>query len=119
MKNLSSKWQKAIVWFTGYVNVIAFILAGGYMYLNTQDKDVKGTAKTAMGVVIGFTVLDMLRSIVYNIASLADVEYKTLNAISDIGVALTIVKAIVFVTLFIVDVFVKKSTPVEIAKENE
>ena len=119
MKNLSSKWQKAIVWFTGYVNVIAFFLAGGYVYLNTQDKDVKGTAKTALGVVIGFNVLDILRSVVYNIASLADVEYKTLNVISDIGVALTIVKAVVFATLFIVDVFIKKSAPVETTEENE
>ena len=103
MKNLSSKWQKAIVWLTGWLNIIAFVLAGGYVYLKTDDEDVKGSAKTVLALWLGFTGIELVRSLIYNIANLAEVEYKTLNTISDIGLAITVVKAVVFLALFILD----------------
>ena len=104
MKNLSSKWQKVIVWLTGWLNIIAFVIAGGYVYLKTEDEDVKASAKTVLGVTLTFTGLDLLRGLVYNIANLANVEYKILNVIADVGVMLTVLKAIIFLAFFVLDV---------------
>lgn len=103
MKSLSAKWQKLILWLTGYLNVIAFVIAGGYLYLNTDDGDVKGSAKSILLLTAGFAGLDILRSIIYNIMSLANVGYETLSAMSDVGLVISIIKAVAFVVLFILD----------------
>ncbi len=108
MQKLSEKWQKAIVWLTGYLNIIAFFLAGGYIYLKTDNEDVKTSAKNVLVLLIGFTGLDILRSVIYNILSIASASYDVLNAISKIGTVFTIIKAIVFVVLFILDICGKK-----------
>ena len=113
MKNLSSKWQKLIVWLTGYVNIIAFFLAGGYIFLKTDDEDVKTSAKTALVLTVFFTVVELLRSVIYYIMSLANVPYETLSKVSEIGTVLTIVKIVAFVTLAILDLCGIKLLPVK------
>lgn len=119
MKNLSEKLQKLIVWLTGYLNVIAFFIAGGYVYLNTDSEDVKTSAKTVLYLVAGFTGLEILRSIIYNILSLVNVDYTTLNAFSDVALVLSIIKAIVFVTLFILDLCSIKIIPIKTTAKNK
>ena len=113
MKNLSSKWQKIIVWFTGYLNVIAFFLAGGFTYLKTEDEDVKGSCKTVFVLLIGFTALEILRMIIYNILAVTSVGYDVLNAFNDIALILNVIKAIVFVTFCILDLCGIKIIPVK------
>ena len=56
MEKLNSKWQKLILWLTGYLNIIAFVLGGGFVYLKTQDEKVKKSAKTVLAFVIVFTI---------------------------------------------------------------
>ncbi len=119
MKNLSEKLQKLIVWLTGYLNVIAFFIAGGYVYLNTDSEDVKTSSKTVLYLVAGFTGLEILRSIIYNILSLVNVDYTTLNAFSDVALVLSIIKAIVFVTLFILDLCSIKIIPIKTTAKNK
>ncbi len=102
MKNLSSKWQKCIVWLTGYLNTIAFFLAGGYVYLNTDDEDVKGSAKNVLVLMLGFTGLEILRSIIYNIFSIAN-NYEATSVLSDIALVFSIIKMVVFVVFFVLD----------------
>ena len=101
MKNLSAKWQKLIIWLTAYLNVIAFVLAGGYIYLNTEDEDVKDSAKNALAVVAAFTALDILKTVIYN--ALYIDGSSALDFLSDAVVVITIIKAIAFVTLFVLD----------------
>ena len=117
MKNLSVKWQKAIVWFTGYINVIAFFLAGGYTYLNTECDDVKASAKNVFVLLLGFTGIDILRAIVYNIMSVADASYKALSVVSDIGTVVSVIRMIVFVTFFILDLHGFKFTSIKATAE--
>ena len=103
MKKLSVNFQKLLVWLTGYLNLIAFILCGGYLFLNTKEKAVKRSAKTVLYLLAGFTGLDILRSLVYNLCSLFDARITVLSTISEIGTALVVIKALVFLTLFILD----------------
>lgn len=119
MQKLSEKWQKAIIWLTGYLNIIAFFLAGGYIYLKTDNEDVKSSAKNVLVLLIGFTGLDILRSVIYNILSVASAGYDVLNVISKIGTVFTIIKAIVFVVLFILDICGKKIMLVKNSKTVE
>lgn len=119
MKSLSTKWQKLIVWLTGYLNTIAFVLAGGFIYLKTEDDDVKTSAKTVLFLLAIFTGLEILRGIVYNILSVANVTYDVLSVVSDIGTVISIIKMIVFVTLFILDLVGIKLLPVKTNASDE
>ena len=103
MTKLSNFWQKLVIWFTAYVNVIAFILAGGYLYLKSEDEDARSSAKLALFVYAGFTALEMLRALIYNMLNLFGAGYETLSVLSDISTAIAIVRIICFATLFILD----------------
>ena len=110
MKGLSCKWQKLIVWVTGYLSIIAFVIGGGYIYMKTEDADVKKSAKTVFLISIAFTALDIIFLIVRNITSAAG-DYQALNVISIITSMIAIVEAIVFV------VFCAPMTTVTISQE--
>ncbi len=112
MKNLSVKWQKIIVWLTGYLNIIAFFLAGGFVFYKTEDEDVKKSAKTVLLFTLVFTAIDIIRLIIYNFASVSDANYDTLNEISKFGLIMSVIKAVVFVTFGILDFFKIKVIPV-------
>lgn len=103
MKKLSAFWQKLIVWFTGYANIIAFVVAGGYLYLNTDKKEVKTSAKTALIVTVTFTALELLRSLILYIMYLANATYATTSVMSDVSYVFSILKMVTFVTLFVLD----------------
>ena len=113
MKTLSIFWQKTIVWLTGWLNTIAFFLAGGYVYLNTESEDVKKSAKSVLGLMLIFAGIEILRSVIYNILSVANVDYDTLAVLSDVAYIISIIKAIVFVTLYILDIKGIKFLPIK------
>ena len=103
MKNLSAVWQKCIIWITAYLNVIAFVIAGGYFYFKSEDEDVRGTAKLALLGFGGFTALELVRSLIYNLLNLFEASYDTLSVMSDIGTVFSILRVLTFVTFFILD----------------
>lgn len=103
MKNLSVRWQKLIVWLTGYLNIIAFVIAGGYLFEKTEHQEVKSSAKTAFIVTAVFTAMDMVHLIIYYCYNLASDSASWLSTFSWV---ISLVKIVVFVVLFIVDITV-------------
>ena len=103
MKKLSPIWQKCIVWFTAYVNIIAFVIAGGFIYNKTENEDVRGSAKLALLTFGSFTVLELVRSLVYNLLNLFGASYDTLSVLSDIALVFAILRILAFVALFVLD----------------
>lgn len=110
MNKLSAKWQKVIVWLTGYLNIIAFMLAGGYIYLKTEDEEVKSSAKRVLVLVAGFAVASALIGFIYNILGVCNAGYDALNAMSKVGIVIDIIKTLVFGVMFIFDFFCIKLT---------
>lgn len=101
MKNLSVRWQKLIVWLTGYLNIIAFVIAGGYLFEKTEHQEVRNSAKIAFFVTAVFTAVEMVHLIIlycYNLAS------DSARWLSIFAWVIALVKIIVFVVLFIVDI---------------
>ena len=103
MKNLSVRWQKLIVWLTGYLSIIAFVVAGGYIHRNTEHDELRSSAKVALFVTAVFTGLDMIRYILQYCVGLADASTMW---IYDMGYVFAIVKIIAYIVLFIVDMTV-------------
>lgn len=103
MKDLSVKWQKLIVWLTGYLNIIAFVVAGGYLYKNTEDEGVKRSAKVAFGVTAIFTAVEALILIIQYCLAIASADS---GWISKTSWVVGIIKIIVFAVLLVVDMAV-------------
>lgn len=71
MKELWTKnWKKALLWLCGYVSIIAYVIAGGYAIVKTNDKELHKTAKLIFVITLIFTAIEALISILSGIASL-------------------------------------------------
>ena len=112
MKNLSVKWQKIIVWLTGYLSVLAFFLAGGYVFTKTEDEDVKKSAKTVLLLTLGFTALEIIYLIISNLMGVGEAGYDKLNGFAKFILVVEVIKAVAFVTFGILDFFGIKVIPV-------
>ena len=85
MKRLGSFWQKLIIWLTGYVNIIAFVLGAGYIYTKSDDDEIKCTAKLSLICVAGFTVLDIFYTLLYNFLVAIGSDYEIIEGIAIIS----------------------------------
>lgn len=101
MKGLSAKWQKTIIWLTGYVNIVAFILAGGYLFKNTECEEVKRSAKIAFVVTAIFTALEAILNFLQYCCGLAESAGAWLTKTYYV---IQIVKVIAFAIMLIIDV---------------
>ncbi len=103
MNGLSSRWQKVVVWLTGYSNLIAFVLGGGFIFMRSEDDDVKESCKTVLFLVGAFTAVELLRGIIYNLMNVFGADYNALSVLSTVATVVAIIKTIAFATLFVLD----------------
>ena len=101
MKNLSERWQKLILWLTGYLSIIAFVIAGGYIYQKSDNENLRNSAKTVLLITVVFTIIDIILLIVSSIVTMSP----TANYAGYVVTAsvCAIIKAVCFVTLCILD----------------
>ncbi len=103
MKQLwNNRWKKALIWLCGYVHLIAFAVAGGFVVFRTADRDLHRTAKTVFIVTLIFTAVEALVLILSGIASLGA---NMGNAISWIGFFVTLAKIGVYAAGIIMALF--------------
>lgn len=120
MKELSVKWQKLIVWLTGFVNIVAFVIAGGYLFKTTEHEEVKRSAKAALIVTAIFTAIEALCLFMAHCVNLAESATSWINKMNSV---IIIVKIIVFAVLLILDLTIgsgsaKGANSPEAAEEN-
>ncbi|MGN1373447.1 MAG: hypothetical protein ACI4VK_05305 [Candidatus Coproplasma sp.] len=121
MKGLSAKWQKLIVWLTGYANIIAFVIAGGYLFKNTQYEEVKRSAKISFLVTAIFTAIEALWLFMQYCVCLAGTSTTWINKTNWV---IQLIQVVVFAVLLIVDLTVglgsaKNESNTETTEENE
>ena len=71
MEKIKKNWLKLVLWVGAYVNLIIFAICGGYVYLKTDDEDVKKEIKKVFLISLLFVGINMLLSLIYNILGLA------------------------------------------------
>lgn len=83
MKEIWSRnWKKVLIWLCGYVHLIAFVIAGGYAIVKSNDKELQKTAKTVLVITLIFTAIEALISILNRISLLGANMGTALNWIS-------------------------------------
>ena len=114
--NWNKKWKSVLIWLSAYLNYIAFILVGGYFYIN-KDEAVEKETKQAFLVTLIFAGVSAFFAIFNYIGTLVDGYYSS-DAYKFYSVCTSLVaiaKIIVF-ALFLVLALVKKE---EREKTNE
>ncbi|MBQ8882373.1 MAG: hypothetical protein IJY70_03175 [Clostridia bacterium] len=107
MKNLSTKWQQFIAYFTAFLGIIPFVLAGGAILMKSDDESAKKSAKMALILFVPFAVIDIVLTITtqflsYNATAGFVINYGPVYLITAI---VAIVKAVLFLIVFIIDAF--------------
>ena len=107
MKELwTLRWKKALLWLCGYVNLIAFAVAGGYVIVKSTDKELQRTAKLVFVIVLLFTAVEALIAILSGIAALGA---RMGSALTWIGFFVTLFRIAVFAAGIVMELFFPKA----------
>lgn len=120
MKGLKNCYAKAILWISSFVNVIVFALTGGYVWLKSDNEELKKETKKVLIVAIVFICLDAILSVLYNIYSFntnysGDFYnfYRTMTKIVAIG------KTVTYLVFALIALFSKeKETKTNVVESN-
>lgn len=95
----TARWKALLVWLCGYLSIIAFAIAGGYVIVKSDNEELKRTTKQAFIVTLVFTLISMFFAIYSSIGTMfagfygsdAYIAYNVLLQLTEIA------KIIVFV----------------------
>lgn len=99
---LSKNFKKIFIWLTGYLNIVAFVITGGYFFLKDEDEEIKATAKEVGYFTMGFFALDLINELVGSFVGLSG---NISGGFNNYLLVVLIIKIIVFITLCLLDLF--------------
>lgn len=116
----TKKWKEVLIWFSGYINFIAFALVGGYTIVKSDDEDLKKTTKTAFIVTLIFTAVSALLLIFHYFGSMFNGYYGS-GAYDFYSIAsnITAIAKIVVYAVFIIMALVKKDKAQSVITQEE
>lgn len=95
----SIRWKALLIWLCGYLNIVAFIIAGGYAIVKSKNEELKKTTKQAFIVTLIFTLISMFFTVYSGFGGMSGDFYSS-GSYTAYGVLLlisNIAKIIVFV----------------------
>ena len=115
----SNSWKKVLIWVCGYVGILAFAVAGGYVIVKSEDEELRRTAKQCFIVTLIFLAIDALVSILTNINVFAS-SIGYLTFLNWVDFLLLIAKIAVYAVVIVMTlVGAKMETTVRAAVEEE
>jgi hypothetical protein len=97
---------KILIWISGYLGYIPFILVGGFSYFYLKNEELQKTTRKTLWVVLSFLCLDIIMRIVSAIISIANGNFIVLQKFESI---LDIVRIIIFIVFACLDLFLKSN----------
>lgn len=103
----SNRWKRLLIWVSGYLSIIAYVIVGGYFIVKSEDEDLKKTAKSTFVVTIIFTAISAFLALYSACMSLAGTGYmsKAYDAYTWITNLTLIAKTITFVVCALISFF--------------
>ena len=119
----TNRWKKLLIWVSGYLSIIAFVIVGGYFIIKGEDEELKKTAKLVFIVTIIFTAISAVLALYSSILTLAGASYtSTAYNIYEWLTSITLIaKIITFATFALLAFFGKneKRDPEVIIEESK
>ena len=115
---LSVVFKKCILWVTGYLSIVAYVISGGYFFFKDENQDVTDSCKEVFVLTAIFTGLNVFNTLILNFVDLAggSIGFNKYMLVVDA------IKIVVFVIFFVLDllgisVFKKQVLAVTTEKE--
>lgn len=103
MEKIKKNWLKLILWVGAYVNAIIFALCGGYVWIKTEDEDVKKEIKKIFLVTLIFIAVEALVVLVHSFLNIAEANnYRVYSIINSL---IAIAKVATFATFALLAFF--------------
>lgn len=94
MEKIKKNWLKLILWVSAYANAIIFALCGGYVWIKTEDEDVKKEIKKVFLISLIFIAVDALLALIHSFLNIAESnDYRVYSIVSSL---ITIAKIVTF-----------------------
>ncbi len=122
--SMSQNLKKCFMWVCGYLNIVAFALVGGYLYIKSDDEDMKKEVKIALIVTLIFTAITAVLSIYnycggFSSAYYGSVAYDVYSiCLSVVQIAKIIVYAVFAIMALVKRSDEKKQSTVDVEKDN-
>ena len=117
---MNEKLKKVFVLLSGYLSFIAFAIVGGYIFVKSDNEDVKKTAKLTLILILIFTGISALLLIYNQFGGMFDGYYSgaAYDVYTIISGIVAIAKAIVYAVFIIIEL-VKKDDKKEVENKKE
>ena len=112
MNGLSKTWQKVIAWVSGYLSIVSFFLAGGFVFMKSGDEEVKATVKVSAIVTFIFAFFEVL-CMMLQYALVGIKSYSVNSLMAMVMLLVLILKTVTFATLFALDMLGVKLLPIK------
>ena len=117
---MNEKLKKAFVLLSGYLSFIAFAVVGGYIFVKSDNEDLKKTAKLTFILTLIFTAIGALLLIYHQFGGMFNGYYSgaAYDVYTIISGIVAIAKVIVFAVFIIIEL-VKKDDKKEVESKKE
>lgn len=96
---LSLVFKKCILWVTGYLSIVAFVISGGYFFFKDEDQDVNDSCKEVFVLTAIFTALNAFNSLILNFVNLAGGS----SGFANYMLVVDAIRIVVFTVFFVLD----------------
>lgn len=107
MKGLKQNQAKFVLWISGFVSFLAFALVGGYVFVSSENEELKKETKKVFLVSLIFICIEAVLSVVSACMGLAGTYSKTYSIIRYL---LVIAKVVVFAIFACIALFEKEES---------
>ncbi len=116
MENWNNKWKKILLWVVSYLNILGFVLVGGYFILK-GDNDLKKESKKCFITMLPFIAIDALIDMITYFISINGSVSGASN-ISTFSSIIGIIKIVTFVVMIVLVILEKNSNSLEKTDSN-
>ena len=110
MKGLKQNQAKFVLWISGFVSFLAFALVGGYVFVSSENEELKKETKKVFVVSLIFVCIEALLSVVSACMGLAGTYSKTYSIIRYLTI---IAKVVIFAIFACIALFAKEESESE------
>ncbi len=93
---------KILLWVSSYVSVLVFTLTGGYVWLKSDNEELKQETKKVLAIALIFVALDAIMLIWYTCYNLFELSYRPYSVATTLINLARLITYVVFIVMAIV-----------------
>lgn len=96
MEKINVSLMRLLLWVSSYLNLLAFVLFGGYVYLKSGREDLRRECRRVTGVIVIFAAAGALLSLLGYLNGLFGYSADMQNVLNFLGNLLSVVRIVTY-----------------------